>query len=198
MLNFTLKINLCYDHSMNEINQEKKIQGLFFLSDLDLIKREKGPEGLAKVQQIVPEIDLDKISPIKKYSLETEIKLLKAIAIVLYGDDSVSSWQKLGEHEMETVQNSTLGKVLLALIGKDFKNLIKNSKRLFDVFAPFVTYSAKVIDDKNAIVTMEHVPYPKEYYLGTFYAFIKMINTTGKVEVDDQGNGKHVYTVHLD
>lgn len=180
------------------IDQTKeKVEGFFIISDVDMVKKEKGPGGVEAVQKMVPELDLKKLSPIKKYPLNQEMVLLRAIAIVLYGDDSPESWEKLGAHELETIKNCTLGKVILSLIGHDFISLIKNSHRLFNVFVPFVVYKCQIINEKKAIVTIENDPYPKEYYLGSFYAFLDMLQIKGTVSVMDGGYRKHIYTVDI-
>jgi len=180
-----------------EIDYDKnQVPGYFLLEDVNFVRKEKGPFGITKLKKIFPEIDIDKISPFRKYPLKHELALLKAAAIIIYGDDSPTSWAKLGRHDFETMANSNLGKVLISLFGKDVVKLIKNASRFFHFFAPFITFSYQELDKHHAIFTIENDLYPREYYLGYFLALRDFIGSHGIITVKDAGGRKYIYEVY--
>jgi len=172
------------------------VPGFFLLEDVDFVRQQKGNPGVAALQKLLPSFDLNKISPIRKFPLSEEVALLRAMAIVLYGDDSPESWEKIGAHDFITVRDSSLGKVLLSLFGKSFPDLIHNGTRLFSYFAPFVTFSYRDLSDTGAVFTVEKDPYPKEYYLGLFRSMVAIFSASGVITVVDKGDRIHEY--HLE
>lgn len=182
---------------MQTTSDKERVPGFFLIEDVDFVKKNKGPKGLEKLKKLVPELNLEKISPIRKYLLSNEIALLRAAAIVVYGDDSPASWEKLGVHDYETVANSSLGHILLSLFGKSFADLVKNGARLFFYFAPFITFTCSNLSEHGATFTVENDPYPKEYYLGLFLSLLKSVSDTGKITVKEAGPKKHIYYLKL-
>ncbi|PIU68258.1 hypothetical protein COS81_04625 [candidate division WWE3 bacterium CG06_land_8_20_14_3_00_42_16] len=175
---------------------QEKIQGFFLIEDVNYIKKVKGPEGLVQLQKLVPDLNLSKILPVHRYSLAQELEVLRAMTIVLDGSDAPKNWFELGKHDLETVVNSNLGKVVLALIGPKYLELVKNGGRLLAVFAPFIKYSYKKLSETDLEITIENDPYPKEYYLGSFTATKEMVNANVTITAKEVGPRKHVYHMH--
>lgn len=177
--------------------ENRWVPGFFLVEDVNFVKHHAGPQGVEKLQVLIPELNLKKISSIKRYSLDEEIKLLTAVAKVVYGNDSTDSWEKLGWHEFDTISGSSLGKVLLSLWGGSFEFLIKNGGRMFAFFAPFVTYSTQNLTPTEADIIIEKDPYPKEYYRGVFRSIFKRMCGVDHVIVEDAGGGKHIYHISI-
>jgi len=177
--------------------QAEKVQGFFLVEDINLVKKEKGEPGYLALKNLTPSLNLDQVSPIKKYSIQQEIELLRGVAIVVYGDDSPESWKKLGAHEVETVKNSPLGKILLALFTNDYREIVKNGFRVLNAFSPFIGYSYTMLGDKSFEITTTHNPYPKEYYLGSLMAFRDMYERNAHCSVREIGPGTYIYSFNL-
>jgi len=174
-------------------SEKEKVPGFFLIEDANFVKKMKGPRGIEKLKKLLPSLNLDKLSPVRKYPLTQEIEMLRATAKGVYGDDSPASWEKLGHHDFETVRDSSLGKILLSLWGNSFVNLVKNGSRLFFFFAPFVKFTYENLTEQGAIFTVENNPYPKEYYLGLFKSIQNMVKAGGEITVTKVNPKKHVY-----
>jgi len=173
----------------------EKVQGFFLIEDISYVQKVKGPEGVAALQKLVPSLNFNTISAIKKYPLTLELEMLHAMTIVLYGNDSPESWFELGRHDLETCVNSNLGKVILALIGPKYTELIKHGGRILTAFAPFVRYKFLKLSDTECKITIENDPYPIEYYRGSLSAIKDMVKTEATITATDLGNKTHLYHV---
>lgn len=141
----------------------------------------------------MPDFEIDKISPLRKYPLAQEVELLKNVAVVIFGSDSKEAWEMLGRLNFEAARDSNLGKVILPLLGKKPVELVKSGPRVFSFFAPFIKFSYQDLTEHGATFTLENDPYPKEYFLGSFKALGEFLGTGVKIEVFEVEAGKRIY-----
>lgn len=178
------------------INNVDKIPGFFFIQDIDFVRKSKGESAVKKLTEILKEdLDFKKISSVKRYPIATEIKLISECCKLIWGNDSVNSWEKWGVHDFETVQKSPLGKVMLAL-SKNPIDAIRNGAKMFSFFNPAIIYSYKKINDNSSIVVIKNNPYPKEYFYGLFSAFLKYYHLPYSITVNEEQNQTHVYNIN--
>ena len=63
---------------------DQGVPGYFLQENVKTVKKEKGPEGVKNLQKLVPQLEINKISPFKKYLISDEVLLLEGVAKVLY------------------------------------------------------------------------------------------------------------------
>lgn len=172
-----------------------QIPGYFFIENVKFVEKEKGPEGVNKLKKLVPQFDFTKISPLRKYTQQEELDVLNAVAEIVYGDNSPSSWEKLGRHDFETIFNSNLGRILFTLFGKDLANLVKNATKIFTLFNTTAKIKYENLKEDRATMIVENDPYPKEYYFGLFKAVAGYTNKPLDISVKELREGVHVYEI---
>lgn len=191
----TLDKTTNYQPSSSMINPQDTIPGFFLIQDIEFVRKSKGEGAVTKLAEIMKDdLVFKKISAIKRYSINTEIKLIRESCKLIFGDDSIASWQKWGSHDFETVRQSPLGKVMLALSRTPI-DAIRNGAKLFAFFNPAINYSYQNLNDHSVLIIIKNNPYPKEYFSSLFEAFIKQYPVTYTLTVTEDSYKNHLYRI---
>lgn len=170
---------------------EKTIKGMFLKNLINMVKQDKGAEGLKKLEQEFG--DKINFSAMRDYPIETEMKLHKAIMKVIFGEESLDNYRKLGQMNMHYYANSIVGKTIFSLVGKDLKSSALRAQKFINTIASGIKIEFTDLDETKMKTVIQGLPYPIEYYQGIFEESLKYFKKIGTVTTEKTGPDEYTY-----
>lgn len=149
--------------------EEKKsfhnqVQIIGFVVDNDRDKvAEKAPERLAEFDA---RVGRKKFLPTNYYSVEDTLLYQKVACEILYGNQNLENYRKLGAWDFQLVLNTQYGRIAASLFAKDFRSALLNFPRIINAAVKGMNLSTKEIGEKEVELSVERDPYPSTYWLG--------------------------------
>lgn len=167
-------------------------KGMFLKSIIKAVEKEKGPEGLKRLEELHGNI---KYSGFQDYSMEEEKQLYSKALIVLYGGESPEAWRQFGALAFRTYADSLIGKTMISLIGADIKRLGLTTEKILNTITTGYVVTVEDLEGNNLKLTLEHCPDRMEYFEGVFAEAIKTFGYTSKVTARELGVDHYEYTI---
>ncbi|PJA38154.1 hypothetical protein CO181_01080 [candidate division WWE3 bacterium CG_4_9_14_3_um_filter_43_9] len=175
-------------------SESNKISMAGFLVDNDRDKiAERKPERL---EEFDAKVGRKKFSAITFYPIEITLKYQREAAKILYGNDSLESFYKLGVWDYHIVMDTQLGKILKALYFKDVKSTAMALPSIVNAVSRGI--KVQVVDKGEREVEMiyENDPYPQTYFQGMFEEALRnSFHIKGTVTVNNYPDGKRVFNL---
>lgn len=169
----------------------KTIKGMFLKNLIGMVKKDKGIEGLQRLEkEFESKINFSAMSD---YPIDVEMKLHKAIMEVYFGMITPENYRKLGRMNMRYYTESIVGKTIFSLVGKDLKSSAQKAQRFIDTIASGIKIELTELGEKEIKAVIYGIPYPIEYYQGIFEESLNYFKKKGTIKAKKSGLDEYTY-----
>lgn len=169
----------------------KTIKGMFLKNLISMVKKDKGVEGLQRLEEEFGE--KINFSAMSDYPIEIEMKLHKAIMQVYFGEVNLKNYRKLGQMNMHYYTESIVGKTIFSLVGKDLKASALKAQKFTDTIASGIQIEFTDLGETKMKAVIRGLPYPIEYYQGIFEESLNYFKKKGTVSAKKTAPEEYVY-----
>jgi len=166
------------------------VKGVFINSTLDEIQK-KGSEK--EIESLKEKIGSLKLSPFKSYPVFIQKEAERALCQILYGHDDENANFEFGKKSFRSFAESNIGKVMLALFGKDSKALVCNIERLYNTVTSGIEIEVKELEEKKYSVRFYNDPYDLRGTEGVLAGGLEYLGIDANVKFINHGKNDHEF-----
>ena len=169
------------------------IKGIFVNSHVEAVRRAKGPEGIARLEEAfggsVDFRDLDDV-PVRD-----EVRIIE-LANDILTEGGVSPDERAyegGRLHYRNFSGTPLARMMFAIFPRNYRYLILHAGTIAERVFKGVRFQTREIAPREIEVVMRNNDYPLEHFQGLFQAWMDDFGYRGMVRARVDVSGDHVY-----
>jgi uncharacterized protein (TIGR02265 family) len=157
---------------------EPKVKGVFLKSLVDVVKKQKGPNGLERLRNEYGQIDFRGFSD---YPLKDQARLNKIASKIIFGSYSPQAEYEFGRLSFKTYLDTIIGRTMFALIGADPLKIAKALPKILGAVMTGVTILIEEVGPLKVKITMQNIPFHIRHYEGACAAAAEHFGYKAKI-----------------
>ena len=170
----------------------RTVKGIFLKDIVNIVKNEKGPEGLSKLEGEIGDINF---SAFRDYPIETDKLLNEKAAEIIYGNSSPKTQFEFGKTAFKVYSGSAIGKTMFSLLGKDVKKVASSFGKILGTATSGLEVEVHDMGEKSLRFHMKNNPYNIRHYEGILFAAFEYFGENPKINAKELGEEDYQYDV---
>ena len=177
---------------MSKENPDITVKGIFINPTIERILNEGSTEQIAKLKDKLPEL---KLSPFKNYPVFYQIESENILCEMLFGSYNREAYFRFGQNSFLSFANSSIGKIMMSLYGKDPDKIVPNVQKLFDTVTTGIHIETTKLAEKKYSIRYYNDPYPLRGIEGVLAGGLKFIGVPFDLEFIDHLKNDHEFII---
>ena len=175
--------------------QTPTIKGIFVNSHVHAVRRNRGAEGLARLEEALG-MPLD-FGDLDDVPVRDEVRLIEAANDILSEAPIAPEARAFegGRLHFRNFKGTPIARMMFAIFPRNYRYLIMHTPTIAERVFKGVKFEARDLGPKCIQVVMDNNDYPLDHFRGLFQEWMDDFGYDGVVEAEQSGESQYTYTM---